>query len=41
MHSRRILLIGGWHLLSGLNHRIRHMATYFEQRFANVDVIGY
>lgn len=41
MHSGRILFIGGWHLLSGLNHRTRHMANYFEGRFAGMDVVGY
>lgn len=41
MPSSRILLIGGWHLLSGLNHRVRHMAAYFEGRFANLDIAGY
>ncbi len=41
MQSGRVLLIGGWHLLSGLNHRIRHMAAYFEGRFDRLDIVGY
>jgi glycosyltransferase involved in cell wall biosynthesis len=41
MQTERILLIGGWHLLSGLNHRIRHMADHFEKRFDHLDVVGY
>ncbi len=41
MPSSRILLIGGWHLLSGLNHRVRHMANYFEGRFDHLDIVGY
>jgi glycosyltransferase involved in cell wall biosynthesis len=41
MPSSRVLLIGGWHLLSGLNHRVRHMAAYFEERFASLDIVGY
>lgn len=39
--SKRILFIGGWHLLSGLNHRTRHMARYLEQRFSDMDVVGF
>ena len=41
MQSGRVLLIGGWHLLAGLNHRVRHMAAYFEGRFASLDIVGY
>lgn len=41
MPPSRILLIGGWHLLAGLNHRVRHMAAYFEGRFDHLDIVGY
>lgn len=41
MRDERLLFIGGWPLLSGLNHRTRHMAAYFEQRFRHVDVVGF
>ena len=39
--NERVLFIGGWPLLSGPNHRIRHMAAYFEQRFKTIDVVGF
>jgi glycosyltransferase involved in cell wall biosynthesis len=41
MRNERVLIIGGEPLLLGLNHRIRHVAAYFEQRLKAMDVVGF
>lgn len=41
MRNERVLFIGGWGLLHGLNHRSRHMAAYLQQRFKHIDLVGF
>ncbi len=41
MRNERVLFIGGWGLLHGLNHRSRHMAAYLEERFKHIDLVGF
>lgn len=41
MRNERLLYIGGWNLIHGLNHRTRHMAAYLEQRFKYIDAVGF
>src|SRR5688572_25947172 len=39
MHDEKILFIGSWNW--GMNHRAKHIATYLEKRFRNVDLVGF
>lgn len=41
MLNKRLLFIGGRDLTDSLNHRSRHMAAYFGQRFGRTDLIGF
>jgi len=41
MINKSLLFIGGRDLINSLNHRSRHMAAYFGQRFSRTDLIGF
>ncbi|MHB1295057.1 MAG: glycosyltransferase [Anaerolineae bacterium] len=41
MRDERVLFIGGWNMLHGMNHRSRHLAAYLAPRFARMDLLGY
>lgn len=38
--SSRVLFIGGWGLVNGLNHAARHLAAYLRERFEAFDEVG-
>ncbi|MHB0858710.1 MAG: glycosyltransferase family 4 protein [Anaerolineae bacterium] len=41
MRDERLLFVGGWNMLHGMNHRSRHLAAFLGTRFRHIDLLGY